>query len=182
ALPISPPVPGRPAPLDCGPHSAVHGRIAPVPGRRHAPVPAHMTAVATILRSGRRPPEEELHRLAFARAAADGADPGLELAPVRRAAAADDPDAGVPAAARRRRRRARPRLGSCRPAGGRRRRPFRPRPPPPPPAAAGTGTRTRSPPATNGPPPWPTGPPPRRPCTGRRYGPTWRCWPGTRPA
>src|SRR5690606_7894195 len=84
----APPVPGRPAPLDCGPHSAVHGRIAPVPGRRTVAVPAYMTAVATILRSGRRPPEEELHRLAFARTAADGADPGLELAPVRRAAAA----------------------------------------------------------------------------------------------
>ncbi|MEU2386318.1 hypothetical protein ABZ606_16970 [Streptomyces sp. NPDC012461] len=97
----APPVPGRPAPLDCGPHSAVHGRIAPVPGRRTVAVPAYMTAVATILRSGRRPPEEELHRLAFARTAADGADPGLELAPVRRAAAADDPHAAVSAAARR---------------------------------------------------------------------------------
>ncbi|WP_432057650.1 hypothetical protein [Streptomyces sp. bgisy022] len=92
--------PGRRSPLDCGPHSAVHGRIAPAPGRRTVAAPAYMTAVATILRSGRRPPEEELHRLAFARIAADGTDPGLELAPVRPGTVPDDPHAAVSTAAR----------------------------------------------------------------------------------
>ncbi|CAL9477409.1 hypothetical protein SUDANB70_02966 [Streptomyces sp. enrichment culture] len=92
--------PGRRSPLGCGPHSAVHGRIAPAPGRRTVAAPAYMTAIATILRSGRRPPEEELHRLAFTRIAADGTDPGLELAPVRPGRVPDDPHAAVSAAAR----------------------------------------------------------------------------------
>ncbi|MHC3470153.1 hypothetical protein ACYF6T_15710 [Streptomyces sp. 7R007] len=54
-------------PLDCGAAHAVYGRIAPPPARRTVAVPAYMKAVATILRSGRRPPLEQLHQQALAR-------------------------------------------------------------------------------------------------------------------
>jgi hypothetical protein len=58
--------------LDCGRSSAVYGRIAPPPSRRTVAVPAYMKAVATILRSGRRPPLEQLHQQALARLGSDG--------------------------------------------------------------------------------------------------------------
>ncbi|KAB1149431.1 hypothetical protein F7R91_06710 [Streptomyces luteolifulvus] len=57
----------RTQPLDSGRNNAVYGRIAPPPGRRTVAVPAYMKAVATILRSGRRPPVEQLHQQALAR-------------------------------------------------------------------------------------------------------------------
>ncbi|CAM5316013.1 hypothetical protein SGRIM128S_04233 [Streptomyces griseomycini] len=58
-----PPGPG-PVSLDCGRDNAVYGRVAPPPSRRGVAEPAYMKAVATILRSGRRPPDEELHQQA----------------------------------------------------------------------------------------------------------------------
>jgi hypothetical protein len=62
----------RGAPLDSGANNAVYGRIAPPPSRRTVAVPAYMKAVATILRSGLRPPVEQLHQQALARVGVDG--------------------------------------------------------------------------------------------------------------
>ncbi|MGW1595142.1 hypothetical protein [Streptomyces sp. NPDC002343] len=52
--------------LDCGPHTAVYGRLAPPAGRRPAE-PAYMKTVATLLRSGRRPALDTLHEQALSR-------------------------------------------------------------------------------------------------------------------
>ncbi|GGJ16171.1 hypothetical protein [Streptomyces brasiliensis] len=57
----------RGRPLDSGRGNAVYGRIAPPPARRTVAVPSYMKAVATLLRSGHRPPLEELHRQALDR-------------------------------------------------------------------------------------------------------------------
>ncbi|MEU9554595.1 hypothetical protein [Streptomyces fumanus] len=65
-------------PLDCGPNHAVYGRIAPPPGRRTVGAPAYMRGLATVLRSGQRPPLDVLHQQALARAAAEGAT-GTEM-------------------------------------------------------------------------------------------------------
>ncbi|WP_328872678.1 hypothetical protein OHT76_22670 [Streptomyces sp. NBC_00287] len=62
----------RTRPLDSGHSSAVYGRIAPPPGRRTVAVPSYMRAVATILRSGRRPALAELHQQALARVGSEG--------------------------------------------------------------------------------------------------------------
>jgi len=59
-------------PLDSGRANAVYGRIAPPPARRSVAVPAYMKAVATILRSGWRPPVEQLHQQALGRLGAEG--------------------------------------------------------------------------------------------------------------
>jgi hypothetical protein len=59
-------------PLDSGRTNAVYGRIAPPPARRGVAVPSYMKAVATILRSGWRPPVEELHQQALGRLGAEG--------------------------------------------------------------------------------------------------------------
>ncbi|MET7476436.1 hypothetical protein ABZT17_18975 [Streptomyces sp. NPDC005648] len=56
-------------PLDSGYTSAVYGRIVPPSGRRGVAVPTYMKTVATILRSGWRPPVEQLHQQALARIA-----------------------------------------------------------------------------------------------------------------
>ncbi|MFF9085856.1 hypothetical protein ACF1BE_05480 [Streptomyces sp. NPDC014991] len=53
--------------LDSGPSTAVYGRVAPPPGRRGPAGPAYMRTVATLLRSGHRPPLEILHRQALER-------------------------------------------------------------------------------------------------------------------
>jgi hypothetical protein len=53
--------------LDSGRNNAVLGRIAPPPSRRTVAVPAYMKTIATILRSGHRPAEPELHQQAFGR-------------------------------------------------------------------------------------------------------------------
>ncbi|MFC9506363.1 hypothetical protein [Streptomyces sp. NPDC057002] len=63
----------RSTPLDAGRATAVHGRIAPPPSRRSVAAPAYMKAVATILRSGFRPPPEQLHQQALARIAQESA-------------------------------------------------------------------------------------------------------------
>ncbi|WAX79194.1 hypothetical protein [Streptomyces sp. KMM 9044] len=78
AVPVS-----SPAALDAGRDTAVYGRIAPPPSRsprRTVAEPAYMKAVATLLRSGVRPSDEELHQQALVRVAAEGAHPGLVLA------------------------------------------------------------------------------------------------------
>ncbi|MFJ2845865.1 hypothetical protein ACIPD2_30110 [Streptomyces griseofuscus] len=54
-------------PLDCGRTTAVYGRIAPPHGRRGPAEPSYMKTVATLLRSGHRPPLDELHQQALAR-------------------------------------------------------------------------------------------------------------------
>ncbi|MFF0779339.1 MULTISPECIES: hypothetical protein [unclassified Streptomyces] len=67
-------------PLDSGRTTAVYGRIAP-PARGRGPAePSYMKAVATLLRSGHRPPLAELHEHALARAAEQGAAGDLVLA------------------------------------------------------------------------------------------------------
>jgi hypothetical protein len=53
--------------LDVGPGVTVHGRIAPPPTRRTVAQPSYMKAVATILRSGLRPPLGQLHQQALSR-------------------------------------------------------------------------------------------------------------------
>ncbi|WP_405992040.1 hypothetical protein [Streptomyces sp. NBC_00986] len=58
-------------PLDSGRTNAVYGRIAPPPARRSVSVPSYMKAVATILRSGWRPPVEQLHQQAVERLGAE---------------------------------------------------------------------------------------------------------------
>ncbi len=62
----------RSRPLDSGRNCAVYGRIAAPPGRRGVGVPSYMKAVATILRSGRRPGLAELHQAALARVGSEG--------------------------------------------------------------------------------------------------------------
>ncbi|MET7693012.1 hypothetical protein ABZT06_34495 [Streptomyces sp. NPDC005483] len=57
--------------LDSGRNNAVFGRIAPPPSRRTVAVPAYMKTIATILRSGYRPAEPELHQQAFGRLGSD---------------------------------------------------------------------------------------------------------------
>ncbi|MFF9582810.1 hypothetical protein [Streptomyces achromogenes] len=52
--------------LDCGPYTAVYGRVAP-PARRGLAEPAYMKTVATLLRSGHRPPLGTLHEQALSR-------------------------------------------------------------------------------------------------------------------
>lgn len=57
--------------LDSGRNNAVFGRIAPPPSRRTVAGPAYMKTIATILRSGWRPPVEQLHQQAFGRLGPD---------------------------------------------------------------------------------------------------------------
>ncbi|MFI9245501.1 hypothetical protein ACIGXF_23640 [Streptomyces sp. NPDC053086] len=53
--------------LDSGPHTAVYGRVAPPAARRGLAEPAYMKTVATLLRSGHRPPLAALHQQAMSR-------------------------------------------------------------------------------------------------------------------
>ncbi|MFE2352782.1 hypothetical protein [Streptomyces parvulus] len=92
---------GGPNALDCGHGNAVYGRVAPPPARRTLAAPAYMRALATILRSGHRPPPDELHQRALARAAAeagDGAVTGADLVLTAPGPAAGDPHAVIAAA------------------------------------------------------------------------------------
>ncbi|MGW3724443.1 hypothetical protein [Streptomyces sp. NPDC000851] len=86
----------RSVPLDCGRESAVYGRIAPPPHRRSLGGPSYMKAVATILRSGHRPPLDQLHQQALSRIT--GEDVGIVLA--AQPPAVSDPHAAVSAAVR----------------------------------------------------------------------------------
>ncbi|MGW0967631.1 hypothetical protein [Streptomyces sp. NPDC002516] len=74
-------------PLTAGPSTELYGRVAPPPSRRATGRPTYMRAVATLLRSGHRPPLDQLHQQALARVAGEeGGRPGaadLVLAPGR---------------------------------------------------------------------------------------------------
>ncbi|MFF3484993.1 hypothetical protein ACFYXC_17265 [Streptomyces sp. NPDC002701] len=54
-------------PLTVGPGAALYGRVAPPPPRRSVAAPTYMKSVATILRSGHRPPLAYLHQQALTR-------------------------------------------------------------------------------------------------------------------
>ncbi|MEU8788013.1 hypothetical protein [Streptomyces sp. NPDC048643] len=54
-------------PLTAGPSTALYGRVAPPPPRRTVAHPTYMKAVATLLRSGHRPPLPQLHQQALTR-------------------------------------------------------------------------------------------------------------------
>ncbi|MET7291646.1 hypothetical protein ABZS79_05735 [Streptomyces griseoloalbus] len=95
---LSAPRPPGPSPLDCGPDNAVYGRVAPPPSRRGVAAPSYMKAVATILRSGWRPPEEDLHQQALARIASESG--GTDLVLAQRGPVPGDPHAAVTAAVR----------------------------------------------------------------------------------
>ncbi|MFF4040925.1 hypothetical protein [Streptomyces sp. NPDC001816] len=82
-------------PLDSGRTSAVYGRIAPPSGRRGMAEPSYMKAVATLLRSGHRPPLDQLHQQALARIA-DEAPTNILL--TARPRPAGDPHAAISAA------------------------------------------------------------------------------------
>ncbi|MEV6755219.1 hypothetical protein [Streptomyces sp. NPDC051214] len=77
-------------PLDVGAGVALYGRVAPPPGRRAVAVPSYMKALATVLRSGHRPPLPELHQHVASQTAEEGAadvmllsaDPALRAFPV----------------------------------------------------------------------------------------------------
>ncbi|MBV7698230.1 hypothetical protein [Streptomyces sp. TRM70350] len=84
----------RSTPLDSGRNCAVYGRIAPPPQRRTVADPSYMKAVATLLRSGHRPPVEQLHQQALSRIT--GEAPGIVLA--ARAPGVSDPHAAISAA------------------------------------------------------------------------------------
>ncbi|MFH8975045.1 hypothetical protein [Streptomyces sp. NPDC017890] len=91
----------RANPLDSGRNNAVYGRVAPPPSRRTVATPAYMRAVATILRSGHRPPPDQLHEQALARGAAEGVGGGPAGADLVLAApgpVAGDPHAVIAAA------------------------------------------------------------------------------------
>ncbi|MDQ1027885.1 hypothetical protein QF035_005467 [Streptomyces umbrinus] len=60
-------------PLTVGPGALLYGRVAPPPPRRAVASPTYMKAVATILRSGHRPPLAHLHQQALTRSS--GEDP-----------------------------------------------------------------------------------------------------------
>ncbi|MEU9548416.1 hypothetical protein AB0D88_05120 [Streptomyces werraensis] len=94
----APPAPGRAFPLDCGRDAAVYGRVAPPPSRRGVAAPTYMKALATLLRSGRRLPDEELHRRTLARIAPEGA--GTDLVLEQRGPLPGDPHAAVTASVR----------------------------------------------------------------------------------
>ncbi|MEU9786503.1 hypothetical protein AB0H92_37045 [Streptomyces phaeochromogenes] len=60
-------------PLSVGPGALLYGRVAPPPPRRAVASPTYMKSVATILRSGHRPPLAHLHQQALTRSS--GEDP-----------------------------------------------------------------------------------------------------------
>ncbi|MFD3313492.1 hypothetical protein [Streptomyces sp. NPDC058694] len=60
-------------PLTVGPGTLLYGRVAPPPPRRAVAAPTYMKSVATILRSGHRPPLAHLHQQALTRSS--GEDP-----------------------------------------------------------------------------------------------------------
>ncbi|MFJ8937708.1 hypothetical protein ACIRL0_18650 [Streptomyces sp. NPDC102365] len=61
-------------PLAGGPGVALYGRVAPPPPRRAVAVPTYMKSLATILRSGHRPPLAQLHQQALTRSYAEDPD------------------------------------------------------------------------------------------------------------
>ncbi|WP_413758117.1 hypothetical protein [Streptomyces sp. MMBL 11-3] len=63
-------------PLTVGPGVALYGRVAPPPRRRSVAAPTYMKSLATILRSGHRPPLVQLHQQALTRSYGDDAEAG----------------------------------------------------------------------------------------------------------
>ncbi|MCX4235617.1 hypothetical protein [Streptomyces ortus] len=61
-------------PLAGGAGVALYGRVAPPPPRRAVAVPTYMKSLATILRSGHRPPLAQLHQQALTRSYAEDPD------------------------------------------------------------------------------------------------------------
>ncbi|WP_328495370.1 hypothetical protein OHS59_23475 [Streptomyces sp. NBC_00414] len=61
-------------PLTVGPGVALYGRVAPAPPRRAVAVPTYMKSLATILRSGHRPPLAHLHQQALTRSYGEDPD------------------------------------------------------------------------------------------------------------
>ncbi|MFD0310456.1 hypothetical protein [Streptomyces sp. NPDC127119] len=61
-------------PLTGGPGVALYGRVAPPPPRRALAVPTYMKSLATILRSGHRPPLAQLHQQALTRSYGEDPD------------------------------------------------------------------------------------------------------------
>ncbi|MFJ2263060.1 hypothetical protein ACIOKD_32950 [Streptomyces sp. NPDC087844] len=61
-------------PLTGGPGVALYGRVAPPPPRRAMAVPTYMKSLATILRSGHRPPLAHLHQQALTRSYGEDPD------------------------------------------------------------------------------------------------------------
>ncbi|GGL90501.1 hypothetical protein GCM10010129_37980 [Streptomyces fumigatiscleroticus] len=84
--------------LDAGRNNAVYGRVAPPPSRRSVAVPSYMKSVATILRSGYRPPLEQLHQQALARGAQEGGGGSAGLVLTVPGPVAGDPHAAITAA------------------------------------------------------------------------------------
>ncbi|MFJ4829531.1 hypothetical protein ACIP79_06335 [Streptomyces sp. NPDC088747] len=66
-------------PLSAGPTADLYGRVAPPPPRRTVASPTYMKAVATLLRSGHRPPLPQLHEHALARVTGEGGHGDLIL-------------------------------------------------------------------------------------------------------
>ncbi|WP_409056187.1 hypothetical protein [Streptomyces sp. SYP-A7185] len=66
-------------PLDVGAGVALYGRIAPPPGRRAVATPSYMKALATVLRSGHRPPLPDLHQHVVAQTADEGGGTAIML-------------------------------------------------------------------------------------------------------
>ncbi|MEU6544698.1 hypothetical protein [Streptomyces sp. NPDC046859] len=89
----------RAHPLDCGRGTTVLGRIAPPPGRRAPAGPAYMKAVATLLRSGLRPPLDRLHEQALERIAPE-AGVGVDIVLTASAPAPGDPHTAISEAVR----------------------------------------------------------------------------------
>ncbi|MFE9806406.1 hypothetical protein [Streptomyces sp. NPDC005548] len=89
-------------PLTAGPSTALYGRVAPPPPRRTVAHPTYMKAVATLLRSGHRPPLPQLHQQALTRTSGEETGrPGpadLVFAPGRSGPAAPVVAAVIPAA------------------------------------------------------------------------------------
>ncbi|MFJ6832559.1 hypothetical protein [Streptomyces sp. NPDC091209] len=61
-------------PLTAGPSTELYGRVAPPPPRRRVAQPTYMRAVATLLRSGHRPPLLQLHEQALTRTSGEETD------------------------------------------------------------------------------------------------------------
>ncbi|MFF6979178.1 hypothetical protein ACFZAV_15845 [Streptomyces sp. NPDC008343] len=84
-------------PLDSGRNHAVYGRIAAPPNRRTLAGPAYMKAVATLLRSGHRPPLDQLHQQALSRIAPE-AGVGIDIVLTAQGPAPSDPHAAITSA------------------------------------------------------------------------------------
>lgn len=83
-------------PLTAGPGVSLYGRLAPPPPRRSVAAPTYMKAVATLLRSGHRPPLPQLHQQALARLAEETGAYG-DVVLTWDAGAGAGPGAAVPA-------------------------------------------------------------------------------------